>query len=301
MRVRLAVIGAAAAAFAAPAHAHAADHVWLSVHTVRPADGWKLSAVVTSSDFDPRGGEETLGVRLEKRLSARAVELHALNSHHRQATIEFDGQQGRWRTAGAAGRSVAVDMAITATGAPQPVAPGESLPFACRGSFVRRLVTAHGTFVVRTGTAAFGTIRHVHLTGTVTYSSGGPVECGAAADTCESETSLSASSPRAAFVAYPSRRRLVVTFRGADGWEHVMRVSGLIVPSAQPPTIRIRAPSNTPAAVALTFVARETNELVSGPCRIVVTRGDLTGRMLVRFTGWGTRTFAAPTAAYRRP
>jgi hypothetical protein len=301
MRGRLALLAVVAAGLAAPPDASAVDHVWLSVDSAQLGDGWRLSAAVTSPDFDPVSQTEILGVTLSKRWSARATESHALRLHHKLSTVAFDGQRGRWRTAGIAGGPVKVDMTIRSTSEPQAVDPDESLPFGCRGAFLRRLVNLHGTFVVRTGTAAFRTVRRVHLTGVVTYNAGGPVQCGAlVGGTCAAEAQLSASERLASLFAEPSRRRLVVTFRQSNGWHHVLSLSRLTVPAAEPPTIRIEVPASTPARGTLTFTARESSEGVEGPCRVTKMRGDLAGRLRVRFTGWGVRTFAATSATYRR-
>jgi hypothetical protein len=195
---------------------------------------------------------------------------------------------------------VAIDMTVTATGEPRAVAPGESLPFACRGSFIRRPVVLQGRFGVRTGTRAFGTIRRVRLTGVMTYDTGGPVECGSLGGSCDSETGLSASHGLASLIADPSKRTLVLSFPELNGWYHVMALSQLSVASAQLPTIRIGMPANVPVTGALTFSARETSELVEDGCPVVTATGDLAGRLRVRFTGWATRTFAASSATYRR-
>ena len=301
MRGRLALLAVVAAALAGPAGANAADHFWLSASTVSPTDGWALSTSVTSPDFDPITRNEILGVTLARRWSARVRETHALRLHHTQGTISFDGQRGRWRTAGSAGGAVSVDMRITATSEPAQVAAGASLPFACRGSFLRSLVTLHGTFVLRTRTAAFRTIRRVHLTGVMTYNSGGPVQCGTAAGgSCEGEAHLSASSGRASVFAEPSRRKLIVSFPESSGWYHNLALSGLSVSGAEPPSIRIQVPANPVARGTLTFTAAESSEAIEGACRVTTTRGTLAGRLHVHFTGWGARTFAATTATFRR-
>ena len=300
MRGRLAVLAVVAVGAAAPAEARAADHVWLSVHTVGPVKGFALTASATTQDFDPVTGDEILGVTLARRLSPLARESHALRLHHRSATVSFDGQRGRWRTAGVGGQALSLDMALTATGEAQPVAAGESLPFACRGAFVRRPVIAHGPFALRTGTAALGTIRLIHLTGWVTYNSGGPVRCGATAGSCAVETSLSAASGSRTLSADPQRRTLVLTFREASGWYHVMEISRVTIRGAEPPTIQITLPTTGAVTGSLTFAARDTKEDVDGPCRVFTTQGDLSGKLRARFTGWGSRTFAAASATYRR-
>jgi hypothetical protein len=301
MRGRLAALAVVAAAWAAPAEAGAADHVWLSVSPARLSDGWKLRAAVTSPDFPSANPMEILSVKLEKN-SARANELHALNVHNVDATMAFDGELGRWRTAGRAGRSLAIDMEIRSTSEPFAVPAGESLPFGCRGSFLRRAVNLHGTFVLRTATAAFRTIRRVHLTGWVTYNEGGSVECAQSSPTgCGSSTRLSASAPTGNhFSVDPTGRTLVVTFRDL-GWDHVMFASNVDVSPAELPTIRIRMPTRGPITGSLTFTAGDVEESVDGSCRVVTAQGLLTGRARITYTGWGVRTFPGPlSATYRR-
>jgi hypothetical protein len=292
MRGRLAVLVVVGAAFVAPAQAHAADHVWLSLDRTRLADGWSLSGASAGGDFYP-GGREIVGLTLSKRHSASAVERHAFRAGLARATVSFDGRQGRW-AAQRVGRALDVSMKIVSTGAAQPVS-GEVL--GCRGSFLRRAVRLEGTFVLRTGTAAFGTIRKARLTASVTYNAGA-VDCGVTAGSCESRTSLSAYDGPCSLVADPARRALVLSFRGSDGWYHVVELSRLSVPAAEPPTIRIVVPGNLPVQGALTFAARESTELINGPCRVITAQGDLTGRLHVRFTGWGARNFAAASATY---
>jgi hypothetical protein len=295
MRGRPAVLVVVGAAFVAPAQAHAGDHVWLSLDRARLADGWSLTGASAGGDFYP-GGRELVGLTLSKRHSASAVERHAFRADLARATVSFDGRQGRW-TAQRAGGAFDVSMKMVSTGAPQPVS-GQVL--GCRGSFLRRAVRLEGTFVLRTGTAAFGTIRKTRLTASVTYNAGGAVDCGVTAGSCESGTSLSAYAGPRSLVADPARRTLVLSFRGSDGWYHVIELSRLSVPAAEPPTIRIGVPPNLPVGGTLTFTARDIKELIDGPCRVTTAQGDLTGKLRVRFTGWGARTFAASTATYRQ-
>jgi hypothetical protein len=302
MRGRLAVLAVIAVALAAPAEARAADRFWLSVDPVRLADGWKLSAAVTSPALDPRTAYEILSVKLAKDLSARANELHVLNVHNLDATMVFDGELGRWRTAGRAGRALAIDMEIRSTSEPQRIPVGEGLPFGCRGSFLRRLVNLHGKFVLRTGTTRFGTIRRVHLTGRITYDDGGPVDCGPRPPTgCVSSAYVAASAPTGNSLAVdPTERRLVVVFRD-HGWDHVMAVSKVSLSAAEPPTIRIRMPASGPVTGSSTFTAREIKESVEGSCRVVTAQGLFTGQIRIRYTGWGARTFGGPlSATYQR-
>ena len=301
MRGRLAVLAVVAVGLAAPPEAAASHRAWLSIDPVRLGDGWKLTASITSPALDPRTAYEILSVRLEKNLSARTNERHYLNVHNLDATMVFDGELGRWRTAGRAGRALAVEMEIRSTSEPRRLPASEGLPFACRGSFLRRLVNLHGTFVLRTGTTRFATIRRVHLTGRVTYDDGGPVECGLPppAD-CVSSTSVAASAPTGNYLgADPTARWLVVVFRD-HGWDHVMGMSNVNVSPAEPPTIRIRLPASGPLTGPLTFTFGEMKESMQGSCRVATSQGQFTGRVRVRYAGWGTRTFAATSATYRR-
>ena len=114
-------------------------------------------------------------------------------------------------------------MEIRSTSEPQRLPASEGLPFACRGSFLRRLVNLHGTFALRTGTARFGTIRRVHLTGRITYDDGDPVECGLPPPTgCVSSTFVGAFAPTGnSLMVHPTERTLLVVFRD-HGWDHVM-------------------------------------------------------------------------------
>jgi hypothetical protein len=302
MRGRLALLAVVAVGLAAPAEAGAAHRAWLSIDPVRLGDGWKLSAAVTTPALHPPTAYEILGVRLEKNLSARATEVHARYVHNVDATMVFDGELGRWRTAGRAGRALAIDMEIRSTSEPQRLPVGEGLPFACHGSFLRRLVNLHGTFVLRTGTARFGTIRRVHLTGRITYDDGGPVECGLPPPVdCVSWTSVAANAPTGNYLSVdPTERRLVVVVRD-HGWDHVMWASNLNVSAAEPPTIRIRLPASGPLTGPLSFNVGEIKESMEGSCRVATAQGQFAGRVRVGYTAWGARTFGGPLpATYRR-
>ena len=300
MRGRLAVLAVVAVGLAAPAEAGAAHRVWLSIDPVRLGDGWRLSASVTSPALHPRTAYEILSVKLEN-LSARTSERHYLNVHNLDATMVFDGELGRWRTAGRAGRALAIDMEIRSTSEPQRLPAGEGLPFGCRGSFLRRLVNLHGTFVLRTGTTRFATLSRVHLTGRITYDDGGPVECGLTPPPgCVSSTSVGAYAPTGNYLAVdPTARGLVVVFRD-HGWDHVMGMTNVNVSAVEPPTIRIRLPASGPLTGRLTFTLGELKESMEGSCRVATAQGQFVGRVRIRYTGWGTRIFGPLAATYRR-
>ena len=80
-------------------------------------------------------------------------------------------------------------MTVTATGAARDV--GESQ--GCRGAFASVPVALRGSFVLRTGTAFFGSIRRLRLAGSVTFNRGGAVDCAApVVETCSPSTVLTA-------------------------------------------------------------------------------------------------------------
>jgi hypothetical protein len=296
----LAAIAVLTGALTASAQEPPVDHVWLSVDPVRLGNGWNLTASVTSPDFDPVSGDEILGVTLERKLSGRARETHALRAHVDVGTVSFDGREGRWRTAGKAGKGLRVDLTIVAAGEPAQVAPNESLPFACRGSFVRVPVRLAGMFAVRTGTRTFRSITRTRLSAVLTYNGGGPVECGLATPrVCEPAEQLSASGPSATGVQSLSvdrkGRSLVVQFTDRPGgWAHVLFLSRVDALVGELPTIGVRVPGRTPVAGKAAFVGGKTTESLEDGCRTTTADGSLTGSLRVRFSAWGTRTFAAP-------
>lgn len=275
------------------------SHLWLSLGPVRVADGWTLVVSGTSPDFDTVSGDEVLGVTLERQRSARAREIHALRPHLAEATFSFDGNQGRWRTAGRAGGSLAVDMVIRASGERVDVAADESLPFACRGSFVRVPVTLTGAFTVRTGTDALGTIERRQLRGVLTYRVGGRVECGLPAPPrCAPSTHLSVSGPTAkgsqSLLVDRGRRSLVAQLSDASRWSHVMELRRVDVLSGDLPTIRLRVPARLPVLGRAVFVAGTSTETSDDLCVTRVTQGRLNGALRVRFSAWGERTLGGP-------
>ena len=302
-----ALIGAPAASAQEPT----VSHVWLSLGPVRVGDGWTLVVSGTSPDFDTVSGDEILGVTLERKLSAGVREIHGLRPHLAKATFSFDGREGRWQTAGRAGDSLAVDMAIRASGEPEAVDPDESLPFACQGPFVRVRVTLTGVFSVRTGTNTLKTIERRRLTGVVTYTrGGGRVECGLAAPArCEPSTYLSVSGPAVrgsqSLLVDRGRRSLVAQFSDANHWSHVMALTRVGVLNGDLPRIRLRIPAKLPVLGDAVFVAEKTTEASDGGCVTRVTEGSFNGSLRVRFSAWGDRMLGRPpsrgrmTAVYR--
>jgi hypothetical protein len=317
-----AISAAAPAATAAPAaqaqQPAAADHLWFRLDPVSLGGGWKLRANATSPDYyltlpsivsvTPA---EIISVRLDRRLSRRADESHVAAVHLAEASIAFDGRDGRWATRGTAPQSggsppvekvFAVDMTIKTVGEPEQLGPGGYLPWSCRGpSLARVRVTLTGSFALRTGMARFKTIRRAHLTGTITYNQGGPLECGQPAPTkCEPTTYLSSQYDtrasasrgiRALLSIDRGRRFLSLQLTDPTGWTHVMTLHELDVFSGQLPTIRGRLPANLPLRGSFSFVAKETADSVDGACRTTTTKGFLTGTLRVSFTGWETRDF----------
>ena len=272
---------------AAPAVARAADHVYLSLDKVRLASGWTLSGAVSGRDYSPGARTEVVGVTLSKRVAAQTTERHALRLHPARETVSFDAGGGRWKLDTAA---LSIDLKVTARGDAVPVAEW----LGCRGAFERRAVTLEGTFVLRTGKAPFGTVRRSRFTGTVTYGTGGAVDCGTLSAGCEADAWLSASSRLRFLSVNPGRRTLTLSFpEGA--WYHLLERSGVAV-SGGLPVIRIAAMG----LGSVTFTAGQTTETVSGSCRVATTEGTLAGMFAVRFSGWGVRTFRATTAQYRQ-
>jgi hypothetical protein len=302
----------------APQQSAAADHLWFRLDPVSLGGGWKLRATATSPDYYltrlftvPVTPAEIISVALDRRLSRRADESHVASLHLVEASIAFDGRDGRWATGGTSpqsggsplvGKWLAVDMTIKAVGEPEQLGPDGYLPWSCHGpSLARAAVTLTGSFALRTGMETFKTIRRAHLTGTITYNQGGPLECGQPAPTrCEPTTYLSsqydtvASSSRGirAFL-YIDRGRRFLSLQVTDrtGWTHGMAVDELDVLSGELPTIRGRLPANLPLRGTLRFAAKETAESVVGACRTRTTKGFLTGNLRVSFTGWEARDF----------
>lgn len=296
----VALAGALTGVAAAPPQAQRVDHVWLSLGPARLGDGWRLTTSATSRDFDTVTRNEILGVTLSRTRSGRVRELHALRAHLTDSTVTFDGAAGRWRTAGRAGRSVTVDMAIRAVGGSVDVPAEESLPFACRGSFARVRVVLTGTFAVRTGTKAFRTIERRRLRGVVTFNRGGPVVCGDQPPSrCEPSAVFSASSASASGVdalSIDRRQRTLILQFARTAWSHVLVVSRTEALEGEPPRILIRPPAGLPVVGRADFDAVETTESVEAGCRTRMVEGAWSGALTAHFSAWGIRTFgASPT------
>lgn len=302
----LALVGA----LALPAPALAVDHVSLFVlpSTLGEKPGWRLSASVPAPEVS---GGENLGVTLSRTfLNRRAEEKHALRaSLTRVRTVSFDGRRGRWNVRDYLGSVLSVNMRIVATGGAQP----RNDPFGCRGAFVAVPVALRGTFVLRTRTAFFGTIRRVRLRGLVIFNSGGPVDCMRTASvSCTPSASLSAWSTDATQMVSATPNSggwLNVSFRDSAGstpvanaaWYHLMSVSQLEPLDGQLPTLELRVPPSLPITGSGTFAAGETSEAPSGACRTTTVRGTFAGTFSTRFAGWGTRalTLNGSQASYR--
>jgi hypothetical protein len=293
-----------------PAPARAIDHVSLFVSptSLGAGPGWRLTASVPAPE-STRG--EILGVTLTRTfLNRRAEEKHALRSSLRSVTtVSFDGRRGRWNVRDYLGPVLSVNMRILARGAARP----RSDPFGCRGAFVEVPVALRGTFVLRTGTAFFGTIRRVRLRGVVIFNTGGPVDCTRTPSTsCTASTQLMAwntDSTQMVAATTNSGGWLSLAFRDPAGttpvansaWYHWMSVSELDPLAGQLPTLELRAPPSLPIAGAGTFTAGETAESVSGPCQTTTVSGTFAGTFSARFAGWGTRTvtLSGSRASYR--
>jgi hypothetical protein len=298
------------AALALPAPALAVDHVSLFVSPSRlgGADGWRMTASVPSPE---RFRGEILGVTLKRTfLNGRAEEQHALRASLRTVTtVSFDGRRGRWNVRDYLGPVLSVNMRIVATGAARP---GND-PYGCTGAFVQVPVALRGTFVLRTRTPFFGTIRRVRLRGLVIFNSGGPVDCTRTASvSCSPSTQLSAwntDSTQTVSASTLSGGWLHLGFIEPAGttpvansaWYHWMSISQFDPFAGQLPTLELRAPSTLPIAGTGTFTAGETSESQSGPCQTTTVKGTFTGTFRARFAGWGTREVAlsGSQAAYR--
>lgn len=293
-------IAAVGAALAAPGNAAAVDHVTLFVSPTKLSQpGWKLSAAVVG----PRspGARETFGISLTRALpNGTGEEQHGLRAAP-AGTVTFDGRSGRWRAR--IGTLVAIDMTVTATGPAREI--GESQ--GCRGSLASVPVSLRGSFVLRTGTAYFGSIRRVRVMGSVTFNRSGPVDCAApAVEACSPSTVLTAvrqpaAGPAATLLLSPDAGGwMTLSFadrgRSAPGvsWYHVMRLErlGFDPLSGGPPTFDVELPPALAVQGSGTFAAAGTSTETRGACRRTTARGAFTGSFRTRFAGWGARTAA---------
>ena len=290
------LIAAVGAALAVPGNAGAVDHVTLFVSPTKlPQAGWNLSAAVVGPAA--AGGRETFGISLTRAFAnRRGEELHGLRATP-AGTIAFDGRSGRWRAR--IGPFVTIDMAVTAVGPERAI--GESQ--GCRGALSTVPVRLRGSFVLRTGTSFFGTIRRLGLAGSVTFSRGGPVDCAApAAETCSPSTVLTAqrqasTGPAATLLLSPDAGGwLTLSFADRDArtavtWYHVMRIErlGFDPLAGALPSFGVDLPAALAVRGTGSFTATETTSGTSGPCRRVAATGTFTGSFRTRFAGWGAR------------
>ena len=294
-------IAAVGAALAAPGQAAAVDHITLYVSsTPLSQPGWKLSAAVVRPT--ERSARETFGISLTRKLrNGSGEEQHGLRAAP-AGTVSFDGRNGRWRAR--FGTTVAVGMSLTATGSAREL--GESQ--GCSGAFATVPVSLRGSFVLRTGTSFFGTIRRLVLSGSVTFNRGGPVDCSAPAfEICSPSSVLTAvrqrsAGPAATLLLSPDAGGwLTLSFADRGGalpvgvtWYHVMRAErlGFDPLAGRPPSIAVDLPAALAVRGSGTFAATETTKGSRGECNRVTTTGTFAGSFRTRFAGWGARTVA---------
>ena len=302
MKGRIALLVAAVgAALAAPGTAAAIDHVTLYVApTTLSQPGWKLSAAVVGPTA--RAGRETFGITLTRKFgNGRGDEQHGLRAAP-TGTVSFDGRSGRWRAR--FGTVVAIGMTLTASGPAREIAESQG----CRGAFATVPVRLRGSFVLRTGTSFFGTIRRLALAGSVTFNRGGPVDCSAPAfQICSPSSVLTVvrqgpAGPAATLLLSPDAGGwLTLSFADRGGtlpagttWYHVLRAErlGFDPLAGRPPSIAVDLPAALAVQGSGRFAATETTTATRGECRRVTTTGIFTGSFRARFAGWGARTVA---------
>jgi hypothetical protein len=303
------IVAAVGIAFALPARAHAVDHVVLDISPTRIATAasvktskqerarlrqlasWRLDGRIVGRDFYRLGDAEIFGVSLTRSFS-NGHELHAFRAAPRQ-TVTFDGERGRLEAR--FGKTLVIAMEIVATHAPHPAEP----PLPCRGAFTAVAVRLHGTFVLRTGTRFFRTIRRAGLTGVVNFNSGGVVDCTPPTSTeCGNSSTLSVSKGTdAALLMSPDENgwaSLSIADRSAVSvgytWYHVMYALGSNPLSGQLPTIAAHLAGPLPIQGSGTFTAQQTSTEMDGACRSTSTAGTFAGTFRARFAGWGART-----------
>jgi hypothetical protein len=323
------LIVAVGAALAMPARAYAVDHLVLDISPARVAAPvsakaskqerarvkalapWRLDGRVVGRDFYRLGDPEIFGVTLSRSFPAgRGDELHAFRAAPKQ-TVTFDGQHGRWEAR--FGNALTLRMEIEATAAQESADP----PLPCLGTFARVPVTLRGTFVLRTATKFFRTVRRVTLTGLMTFAPTGSVDCRPVvpAPPCGRSTTLSLShrlsgtSDAVLLMSLDENgwTTLTVADRSAAStagytWYHVMYALGFNPLSGELPTIAARLASPLPIQGSGTFTARQTSTETNGACSAVTTAGVFTGLFRARFAGWGTRSVRfnpADDARYR--
>jgi hypothetical protein len=203
------------------------------------------------------------------------------------------------------GKTLAIDMEIVATGAPHTAEP----PLPCRGAFVTVSVRLRGSFVLRTGTRFFRTIRRAGLTGVVNFNSGGAVDCTPQLSTeCGNSSMLSVSQGAdAALLMSPDENgwaSLSIADRSAASagytWYHVMYALGSNPLSGQLPTIAAHLARPLPIQGSGAFTAQQTSTEMDGACRSTSTTGTFAGTFRARFAGWGVRTVSLSPADQAR-
>lgn len=297
-----------AGALAAPGSAYAIDHVTLQVNptSLRGKPGWQLTpGYAPGPEFF--GGTEIVGVTLRRKFrNGAAEEVHGLRQSLGTRTFSFDGRRGTWRSQRLLGDVLTVNMTVTATGAERPV-PGF---LSCRGDFVAVPVILRGTYVLRTKTRYFGTIRRTQFRGLVTYNGGGAPDCTASpVMICTGWTQFSAQNQRGdgdavSVFAEAATTSLTLAFREPVGrvgpvWYHWMLLTGFNPLVGELPTFEVRLPASMPITGSGTFTAGQSSESSVGPCRTTDVRGTFTGTFRTRFTGWGLRTLSVNTADAR--
>jgi hypothetical protein len=319
---------AVGAALVLPARGYAVDHVVLDISPTRIAAPvsakaskqerarvkalavWRLDGRVVGRDFYRFGDAEIFGVTLSHSFpSGHGQELHAFRAAPVHS-VTFDGQRGRWEAR--FGNTLTLSMEIAATGAQQPSEP----PLPCRGTFAKVPVSLRGSFVLRTGTKFFRTVRRVTLTGLVTFAPSGLADCTPlSSPECGHSSTLSLShrasrTSDATLLMSPDENgwtTLSFADRSAASsagytWYHVMYALGFNPLSGQLPTIAARLASPLPIQGSGTFNAQQTSTETTGACRTVLTTGTFNGLFRARFAGWGARSVRlnpADDARYR--
>jgi hypothetical protein len=325
-RIGHAVTVAVGIAILLPTRGYAVDHLVLDISPTRiaaqaPAKAskrerarlralahWRLDGRVVGGDFYHRGDAEIFGVTLA-RVFAKGRELHALRAAPTQ-TVTFDGERGR--LVATFGKTLVMRMDIVPSGPPHPV----EAPLPCRGNFAQVPVTLRGSFVLRTGTEFFRTIRRINLRGTLSFAPGGLVDCSPQPPTvCDVSSVLSATRQPSGLpvtllaspdehgwttLSFPDRSAASAAEPTAT-WYHVMYALGFNPLSGQLPAIAARMSGRSPIRGSGTFVGQQTMMTTSGSCQSVVTTGTFNGTFRTSFAGWGARTVrftAADSARY---
>lgn len=308
------VLVATVVALALPGRAGAVDHVVLHVSPTRLAaapssalGSWRLSGAVVAARSPT--ARETFGVSLTRRSAdGRSEEVHGLRASP-AGTVTFDGRSGHWRAQ--LGSTLAIRMTIAVTGPEQRIAESQG----CRGDLVKVPVVLRGSFVLRTGTSFFRTIRRTALPGTVTFNRGAPLECTAPASaSCTPGTVFTAErraaqGPTVTLLLSPdSGGWLTLSFAdriaaapASATWYHVRRLErlGFDPLAGGPPAFAVELPPALAVRGDGAFMAAETTE-TTGLCRRVESTGTFAGSFATRFAGWGTRVAAFDASGLAR-